>query len=641
MARNALISAPHLVPARFWVAIWDILAVKRTDNLDRMAHLRLLGDDMVKSGFDMTQEQKLLYIEATFIEADEATAIQTWQSMGLTSPDMGVQKEYWDLGTRMFCRHGLVDTAVECASNILKITNDPNDFRLLLPIIGAVLKSGEELRVQRAWALYIRFKWNIGRMISMEDYDSLIRMFMDNDGRDQALSIFKDMMLTNDVQEAQQNSISRYTNFAGKSALSNPLQIQSSEFEWRDFSTVDVLPRRFNNRIFFAKWMKKLIGGRELESAEKVYLIMQERGIRPSSISINGLLGAWYREGNGRYREKADALAWQMIDQRQHVVTAREHKYKIKDFTAPLRVVMTQDQPDSKNVNSIPDATIETFSILLEQYSRRHDFGRVPELFEALKRTKLKPNTSFMNQLLLTHTHAESPELALQSYQSLTNATKSKGHIVRPDFETYQILWETLARAFDPLRVPSLKYHLLGSSRSMFASMMHHLKARGGPLPNELYQTIIMSFCIQKDQIGTIVALKTLQEDFGNFPTEVTARAIVLQVARTALTDDEMRAPRRMDLTSKNTQQRVKAVAEILALLKERRAEVLQSKGIELDELQGDAKLKETTVILLQLLKYAYENKPYDGKKTLDPAAEALEKAARKMNGVRWEDDDV
>jgi hypothetical protein len=644
LCRSALVSAPYLVSAKFWTALWNILSKDDIHNLDRMSHLKILGDDMIKSKFDMDQAQKLLYIEATFVEDDHTTAIHTWESMGLGSSEMADRKEYWDLGTRMFCRHGLIDRAITCAGKILQNTTDPKDFRLLLPIIGAVLKSGAESCLQHAWALYIRLRFNLGRNMIMEDYDSLITMFMNADHGEQALSIFKDMMLTNDPKIGR-GSIGRYTDSVGKFAILSSLKIHTTELDWQDFKTVDVLPPRLNNRIFFGSWLKKLIGDGELESAEKVYFIMQERGIRPSSISINGLIGAWYRKGTEKHREKADTLAWQMIRERQDVVALREQKYRFKVFKGPIRLIMTDDKPHVKPVNWIPYATIETFAIMLEQYLHRQQFVLVPPLFEALETAKLKPNTGFMNQLLLTHMRAQSVDLALKTYRSLTDLEKPQGSIVQPNYDTYQILWENLARAYDPVRVPNRKSHLVGASRSMFRDMMQHLRPHGGgPLPNELYQTIILCFCLQKDQIGTAVALTGLQKYFGNFPTEVTARAIVLQIARTGLTNESgIGAPRRLDTGSTVSRQRIQSVTKALALLRNRRVEVLREKGIDLDSLEGDAKLVETVLILSQLLKYGFENKPSEGVFP-ETALEARRTAAQQMGVAKcwlWEGEDV
>ncbi|KAE8447606.1 hypothetical protein EG329_010577 [Mollisiaceae sp. DMI_Dod_QoI] len=631
MCRSALISSPQLVPPRFWAALWNILQEENIHNLDRMSHIKTLGDDMQKSGANMSQSQRLLYIEAVFVEADQATAIQAWESMALGSSQIGNRKEYWDLGTRMFCRHGLIDRAIDCANNILQTTNDPNDFRLILPIIGAVLRSNEKSSIQRAWALYIRLRFNLGDKITMEDYDTLISMFMDTNNREQALAVFKDMMLTGSTRRADRDSLGRYASSVGKSSVLSSMKILPSELEWQDFNTVDRLPSHLNNSIFFASWMKKLIGDGELNSAEKVYNLMQEHGIRPSSISINGLIGAWYRKGNEKYREKAETLAWQMIRERKQVVALRNRKYDPKALEGPIRMVMNSNKPDFKNVTLVPYATIETFSILLQQYRQRQKQTLIPGLLDALKESRIKPNVAFMNQLLLTDMKAQTPQWAWNTYRSLTDQKKSRGSAVQPNLETYQILWEIMARAFDPIvRSATKGQYKLESARTIFADMMQHLRSQEGPLPNELYQTIILCFCLQKDQAGSAVALRALQRFFGNFPTENTARAIVLELARTGFVNEDGFAPRRLNPKSEVSQKRIHNVTQALGFLKTHRAEILRQQGIDLDSLEGDAKLEETIVLLSQLLRYGYEYKPVDGITLLD-AEEASRLAARQM----------
>ncbi|KUJ24049.1 uncharacterized protein LY89DRAFT_712987 [Mollisia scopiformis] len=631
MCRSALVSSPQLVPLRFWAALWDILGLEDVHNLDRLLHLKTLGDDMLKAGVHMRLDQRLLYIEATFIVADQASAIQTWEFMGRNLAESSSRGKYWDLGTRMFCRHGLIDRAISCAENILDHTKDPTDFRLLLPIIGAVLRSDDKSSMQRAWALYIRLRFNIGAKITMEDYDSLISMFMEANHREQALSVFKDMMLTGDARRADRDSISRYTNGVGRSAILSSLKILPSELDWQDFKVVDRLPARLNNRVFFASWMKKLIGDGEIESAEKVFHLMQDHGIRPSSISTNGLIGAWYRKGNMKYREKADALAWQMIRERQNVVALRDQKLSTERLQRPIRPVISEDKPDSRPVNLVSYATIETFEILLEQYRQRQKYSLIPSLFEALTEARIKPNVGFMNQLLMTDMKAQSPLWALNTYRSLTDPTKSAGSIVRPNFDTYQILWEMMARDSDPVSVRSKNPYKLVQPRTMFKEMVYHLKSQKGPIPNDLYQTMILCFCLHKDQVGTAVALRALQFFFGNFPTEVTARAVVLQIARQGLMNEAgLSASRRLNVKAEVTQRRIHVVTQALASLREHRVEVLSEQGIDFEGLEGDVKLEETLLLLSQLLRYGYEHKPVTGVE-LEAAPEACRRAAKQM----------
>lgn len=637
MCRNALISTSQVVSPKFWTALWEILGKEDIRNLDRMPHLMRLGGDMLTAGFQMSDSQKLLYIEATFVASDQANAIQTWEAMGMTSTTMTDNKEYWDLGTRMFSRHGLIDRAISCAENILDHTDDPRDYRLLLPIIGAVLKSEDNSFMQRAWALYIRLRYNIGNRIVMEDYDSLIAMFMGSNLREQALSIFKDMMLTDATRRRREDldSISRYTKNVGKSAVLSSMKIHPSELDWEDFRLVDRLPPRLENPIFFASWMKKLIGEGDVESAEKVFYLMQEHRVRPNSISINGLIGAWYRKGTEKYREKADALAWRMIEERKVAVKARRSRPKQSLLIKPVRLQYGEDLPDYKSVSLTPYATIETFSILLQQYRQRQKFDRIPALFEALQHARIRPNADFMNQMLLNHIKTQSPVMALRAYSTFTKSRKSPGSTVQPNLDTFMILWEMMADAADPVNFMKEHKVQLQHPRVLFRNMMPQLlrELRGKPLPNELYQTIILCFCQEKDQVGTAVALRALQVHFGNYPTEVTARAIVLQTARLGLVNEVGKGPRRLEPDSAVSKQRIQNVTQALGVLKERRAAVLREQGIDLDGLEGNAKLEETLGLLLQLLRYGYENKPVSGAE-LPPAHVASRIAALRM-GVK------
>lgn len=605
-------------------------------NLDRMSHIKRLGDDMQKLDVPMSETQRLLYIEAIFVEANHVKAIEAWEANPMKQP------EYWELGTRMLSRHGLLDRAMACAETFFERANDPNSFRLLLPLIAAALRTGDEFCLQRAWALYIRLRFNLGDEITMEDYDAVIVMFMEANKAEQALAVFKDMMLTGIARSAYRTSIARYMEKVGRHAILSSVKINAQELDWQNFQIVDKFPSHLNNHMFFGSWIKKLIGDGELDYAEKVYHLMQEHKIRPSSISINGLIGAWFRKGNETSRTKAETLAWRMIKERIDVVAQRRAKYDPKKIKSPIRLIMTDEKPDFIPVTWVPYATIETFTILLRQYRRQQKHELIPGLFDALREARIKPDIGFMNQLLVTENKAQMPMWAWDTYCSLTDETKPKGAIVQPNYKTYQILWELLAKVSDPITgSKGQRLHFkFASPRVLFADMMKHMQLHKDPLPNELYQTIILCFCLEKDQVGTAVALRALQHYFHKFPSENTARAIILQLARTGLVNEHGRASRRLASDSRSTKERVHHVTQLLQYHKDQRVEALKQQGIIFDELEGNAKLEQTLVVLSSLLRFGYQHKPVDGK-DLPHVRYSSYTAARQMGvpeSVLWED---
>ena len=62
-----------------------------------------------------------------------------------------------------------------------------------------------------------------------------------------------------------------------------------------------VMPRHFQNKYFYAKWLKKLIGMKETAAAAQVIELMYEQGIKPDALHVERAsrclaeIGKWYQ----------------------------------------------------------------------------------------------------------------------------------------------------------------------------------------------------------------------------------------------------------------------------------------------------------------------------------------------------------
>jgi hypothetical protein len=584
--------------------------------LERMAHLKYLGDDMRAAKVSMTPAQRLLYMEAIFIEGHESTAIKEWReagplfakqelsewaASGPTRAEM-YSKEYWELGIRMLSRAGHFNPALEATEHYLSDIQEPSTLRIVIPVIQALLASKQERTLQQAWALYVRLRYNLGDNMKMEDYDAVVSIFLASSHWNLASAVFKDMMLTGDTAANKEDSTALYT--TTPDGLKT-WKISSQELGWESTRKVGALPVRFRNKFFFGSWIKKLIGDGDLESAEKIFTLMQDHRICPSAIHVNGLIGAWFRQGTEKSRVLAEDMAWRMIKERLEFVKQRDLGYKLQ---GPIRTVPSKDLPDTKSINLTPPATIETFIILIEQYRRRQKQDRLSDLFDSFKQTKIQPNTIFMNQLLSLDTKSNRVDWAADTYVSLT----SNGN-VRPDLDTVSILWTIMKKIADPVHgswKPSKP--LFRSCRQLFAETIKHVSSLGKERPSklrELYELIILSFGHELDQAGTAVALSALRHEFGIFPNEQTTRTIVLQIARLGILNEAGIRPRRLDPSSSSTKERVVSVTKILQKFKEDRVKALLDQGIVFEDLKGDARSEEMMSILLDMLRYVVEVK--------------------------------
>jgi pentatricopeptide repeat protein len=619
-SRKILLESPEHVPMRTWHALWNKLAEESPSNLDRMGHIKYLGDDMLKAGVVLHPREHLLYIEALFIDDDHNSAIKRWEDLRSetaaqdtyhlerthhNTDKRSFQVSYWELGIRMLSLVGKPDQAFEAAEILFRITREPAIYRALLPIIRAYLAVKSESSYRRAWALYVEMRLKMGSQVTMEDYDILISNFFNANQPYLALGVFKDMMLTGNETLAHRDSIASYSKTTDTS-ISLSKEIKAKEIDWQNAKPLQSLPAQFKNKFFFGSWVKKLIGDGELDLAKKVFDLAEDHGIRASPMHLNGLIGAWYRHGSDKYSALAEETAWKMIKARIDFVKERE---QWNGITSPLRVVESDDLQSSRSIGIVsltPHATIETFSVLIQQYRRRQRPDLASDLFDALKKAKVKPNTGFLNELLLSDTRAHNMAWAWETYHSLTSTKQ-----VRPDLETFVILWNLEKRNVDPLLGQlSHKHEEVGTKfpppRELFANMMEQLSAKALRLkaPKELYDMIMLCFCLKADLVGAAVALRALQHHFNAMPSADTVQMIVYSLARLGMKNESGEKPKRLETNSELTQERIAKVARLLDGFKNARIEALERHGINFDHLNSVAKNEQTELMLSDLLRH-------------------------------------
>ncbi|KAE9381722.1 hypothetical protein N431DRAFT_491042 [Stipitochalara longipes BDJ] len=596
LCRNTIRSCPQALPPCVWDELWDECKTGNGSNMDRMERIKILGEDMSSANIPLSPPRQLLYVESIFVSGDKSIALKEWEALLQTSKELFHSRGYYELGVRMLCQIGDVEHAFRTAEVWGFHSQDPNYFRILLPIIQACLTSKDELSVQRAWALYIRMQYNLDSQMTMEDYDAVISMFLAANQPDLALGAFKDMMLTGSTLAPSQNSLAQYKKVVGVDQLGS-IAIEKRELDWENSRTLANLPAQFNNRFFFGSWIKKLIGEGKLDAAKQVFDLMQARRMKPDAKHMNGLIGAWLRQGYERSRILAEDMAWKMIRARLDFVEGR-NSASAYNVAKPARVVGTNNLASQKPLVLTPSATIETFAILIEQYRRRQKSELIPGLLDAMRSAQIRPSTYFMNQLLLCNSRAHKTGRAWDTYYTLSTESG-----VQPDVDTYKILWDLMKKATSPLiGRPSARPVSFTTCRRLFADMME----RGGKedLTQETYDSIILSFSHALDQPGIAVALWALQRRFGMYPTMETIRIIMLQLTRLGLTNDVGSKPRRLNLRSSLTQERLAHVTGILETFRDQRIEVLLQQGIVFDELEGDAKAEEMLLLVSDVLRY-------------------------------------
>ncbi|PBP26948.1 pentatricopeptide repeat protein [Diplocarpon rosae] len=615
--------------------LWKIFQVEGLQNLDRMARLRILGDDMVALGRVMHWSQKLLYFEAIFIGGERDRAIKMWEDYRFPAYDTPeAWKSYLELGARMLAQHRLPRRAASEAQNYIEIGNNPADFRIVLPLMRANLLEREDpSSITRAWALYIRLRAGLGSLMTMDDYDVIISMFLSAGQKDLALGAFKDMMITGEASMRKADSIALYRTATRHRRDLSSLIITDEELNEASLCTLNKLPAKLKNKFFFGKWIKWLIGDKKLKEAHQVVQLMSSHGITPSPIQLNGLVGAWFRENSTSSVHLAESTAWKMIEERHKFVQQRDR------LDPSIRLIPTKDMPSNKNYQyilpAIPPATIETFCILISHYRKSQKPVRMTELMNAFERSRLQPSTHFMNELLWNSHNEHRNDKVVATYRLATEKQS-----ISPDFWTYLILWHNLKKEVDPIRAfaKARKNERHLKCRGLFADMMAKLPRMGnGDFPRHLYQVIVQTFSIAQDLSGTAVALRALRKHYGAYPEPETARVIVLQLARLGLVNEGGFMPRRLDVDSSITKARIANVVKILRGFKEKRVQVLRQQGIEFSELEGEAKAEEPILLLTEILRFAAVQTTDESSRTVTEQSIETAKSMGVPDCVPWE----
>ncbi|KKK16443.1 hypothetical protein P175DRAFT_0448177 [Aspergillus ochraceoroseus IBT 24754] len=564
------------------------------------AHVQILAEDAISTGQPLSTSKILSFIQSLQRSGKTKEALDQWEThqAGLSQRKEDLE-EYWRLGVQIFAAEDDPQRAQDIALAFL--ANDKSrQPRILIPVITAWGRQpGKEAEV-KAWALYLQLKSLHENEMTMDDYDQVSIGLLKAGKLNLAIAVFKDMMITG--QDPANDSTALYKAAVGLVGNLQASSVSEQEVNKVSLSTLTVLPRRFQNRFFYASWMKKLIGMGEIDSAAMVIELMYERGVNPDPKHLNGLIAGWLRVGSTSSREKAERLGWAMITQRIDRVVMQTQPQGMPSTllesqdTARTRIPKFMQRP-------MPPANIETFSILLLHFTRRSEEDKIEHLVKSLEGARIQPNSYFMNHLLYA-------ELRKQNINALWSKFRAMSVSVQPDLETFACLWDCGKLQYDRSRTAFLAD--FPPVRDLYAEMMRwysQLSSRGKATAREefskdLYDQIIRCFCLSKDLPGTLVALSSMRTTFGFSPDEATARLIILQVARLAgvPADTPKRRLRRLSSTPKS-KENISQIQRLVELLSEQKAATLQARGLHLESLDSQEKQAYQLEIMTDLLR--------------------------------------
>lgn len=624
----------HLIPDKSWHVLWASQQSATTDDPLWAPHVAEISEDMMEAGKKLDVYQRILYIEALSHVDRQNHAIAQWKELkNDIGDDKRASEEYELLGVRLFASHGEPEMAERIALNFLG-DGKPEESRILIPILGAWARRADDIGVKHAWALYLRFRAQVGSNITMDDYDNISMIFFSIKRTDLALAVFKDMMLTG--QQSDQESTELYNRSLGLIGKTQSRAASVEDLNEISMTGLTVLPRRFQNKFFYGSWLRKLISMGAVDAAASVIELMYERGVKPDPKHLNGIIGAWLRSGNDQDRDAAEKMAWAMVYERLDFVRKR-HDSQNSDNSDLVTSVGVRVPPHLRR--TICPATIETFSLLLQHYGRRAQDNNIKLIQDCLYQAEIPPNTYFTNHLLYIDLRRGQHQSAWLKYQQLFRK-------IPPDLETYAALWDCEKAHLDSLLIHARDK--FPSAREIMSHMMNWFsqlstKPKDRKLVQEefskdLYDQIIRCMCLSADQEGVIVALYAMKESFGFYPDKDTARLVSMHVGRMGIGEKEARqAGRSRRKRNPQRQQNAIKIAQAFQIVSEQRERVLAEHGIgALERCDDFIQKEEGLLILAEFLRTVLRRTSIDE----DLVEGNLEKAAWEMGvgGVSLED---
>ncbi|KAL7788249.1 hypothetical protein V8C37DRAFT_389014 [Trichoderma ceciliae] len=482
--RLALAQNWSSVSPALWEVLWRAFSSEK-DSSNRMSRIAVLARDMSDAKVTLSPTQQVLAIEAVFVDGWETKAIENWRrcisTLGAETSE--TFQSFWELGARMYCRVGDLSQAERATNKLLSRNMSP---LILIPLIRTCCEQGTEEGKQTAWAAYRQMRELLGKKMTLTVYDQVISCFLTAHQVENALYAFVDMMSNGRIDMTKQRH----------------------------------MPSVIANKFFLGKWLKRLIGAGDLDGAFSVVEFMRGKGVEASPIHLNGLIGAWQRSGGADDLEKADALAWQMVESRLKFVARR----KANSDPSSNGSTSSPNPPPM----DLPRATIETFSLLAENYRQRNLHGRLEALWDAFREAEISPDAFMMNQLLESLIQEGQPQEALALYHSLTESSN-----VVPDPYTFSALWKTLGVNRYHIRDAGTQTKEVEATRAMFkATVKHRDVFQPDGIDGQLARKILHTFRRLEDNAGFLVAITAFKETFKFLPPETLVLEMVLGTTR-------------------------------------------------------------------------------------------------------------
>jgi len=558
--------------------VWDFLWQSQSRLGVRHQHLVMLGRDMRSVEAPMDDQQCLEYIRALHLCDDTIGALSIWEEMKAqlaSTLSSDFLSGFYSTGVQLYVSVGRPQKAQRVAFTAIEKGAEPT---LLVHVISGWAHAKTADSANKAWAVYLRMRSLLKEDMTPELYEKVSDAMLDTKQSDMALAVFKDMIAR--IRGVGQNTLDSYEKaLRGVRLDGDPEEVERAVNQV-SLTMLLALPKPYQNKFFFASWVKKLLGQQRIEAASMVVDLMYERNVKPDAIHLNGIIGAWLRDKSAKSRDKAEKLAHEMIQAKVNQVADSAKNNSLRQLGNVFRKVMPVEEGNNflmaptRLERPVPAANVETFSLMFDYYEDRHKWKEFESLTSIMVGpAQLKPNSFIMNKWLSAELQAKS----LSRFWTLYNSLRSE---ISPSIETFRLVWEavSVSNRNGVHQQPESGQHT-SSHRRVFASLTDW---SGGLKPRQLedcrsylkagFSTeIIRSLCLKLDLPGTICALQGLYSRWGVTPDDVSVRLMTGLVARLLPRIDSTRPAvggrRRMNSQLQTDQTMLKKLADIVSTI--------------------------------------------------------------------------
>jgi pentatricopeptide repeat protein len=482
---------------------WSLLWALETSQIPTFRS-KLIGDMMVSAGVELNEDQNIAYIGGLYWNGASKEALTRW--MHGTKRWRGSAK-HWNLGIRMFSLNQEPYVAKYWLGQMITALGqaEPKSF------IPVIMSFNHLYHPKRAWETYKEMRGWMKRTntkLTISQYDTICMSFLDSGQQRYGLDVYKHMIFSvPKALERMQTDI--YENLSSavvgaQETINSPKKLANLSLE-----SLRDLPPKIQDKYFYGSWLKNSIRmGRTDLAWYLVREVMIERDFLPDSTHYNCILQGFLDEKNV---EMAEQIAEEMIKSRFHQLEMDKEKKEWKDWTSKAASTVEIDPAISTPTkgtltpSTTPPATIQTFSLLINYYSRRNRMEKVVAYTSTMSSCQISPNSYIFNHLLYSLLRVHDIPRLMRTYLMILSSAD-----VKPDMETWNIMWMTTWKRYTQRH---RRFDELLSPRALFADMVKRLSRKQikGDEEKEkmknMWHTVMKSFMLSRDFPGALIAL--------------------------------------------------------------------------------------------------------------------------------------